>query len=212
MHFYENCSHSPASRLAQQATIEIGDIEGRGFHDRTHASPIFTGPCVAAIDEDGRAIGFIIYDCDEESWNITLSYVVPEHRRKHINTALFYALCNKAIEQGNVFSIDSGTNAKNLAAQAAFEAQGRTKEHIMYSYSLKDRGDGKEPTESAVAQSRRRSFEEMSMPEYLVEPFDTGPEGLESMQVFINEKAAEGYALAQAVPREDYHWVLFFKR
>ncbi|MHC2486345.1 hypothetical protein [Sinorhizobium meliloti] len=50
------------------------------------------------------------------------------------------------------------------------------------------------------------------MPKYRIEPFDTGRGDLESMQAFINEKAAEGYALAQAVPREDYHWVLFFKR
>ncbi|MGN7749745.1 hypothetical protein [Sinorhizobium sp. 22678] len=50
------------------------------------------------------------------------------------------------------------------------------------------------------------------MPEYLVERFDTGPGGLKSMQAFINEKAAEGYALVQAAPRNTYHWVLFFKR
>ncbi|MDX0318762.1 hypothetical protein GOC38_14020 [Sinorhizobium meliloti] len=50
------------------------------------------------------------------------------------------------------------------------------------------------------------------MPEYLVERFDTGPGRLKSMQAFINEKAAEGYALVQAVPRNTYHWVLFFKR
>ncbi len=50
------------------------------------------------------------------------------------------------------------------------------------------------------------------MPEYLVEHFDTGPAGYPGMQAFINEKAAEGYALLQAVERSTYHWVLFFKR
>ncbi|WP_234895421.1 hypothetical protein [Sinorhizobium meliloti] len=114
---------------------------------------------------------------------------MPEHRRKRIYTGHFYALPDKAKKQGNIFSILSGTHPNNLAAQAAFEAQGRTKEYIMYSYPLKDRGDGKEPTESAVAQSQGRSFEEMRMPEYLVEPFDTAPDGLKSMQAFINEKA-----------------------
>ncbi|ASP50942.1 GNAT family N-acetyltransferase [Sinorhizobium meliloti] len=201
VHFYENCSQSPASRLVPQATIEIDEIDGQGFRDRTHASPIFTGPCVAAIDEDGRAIGFIIYDCGEESWNITLSYVVPEHRRKGINTALFYALCDKAIEQGNVFSIDSGTHAKNLAAQAAFEAQGRTKEYIEYSFRLKDEVVGKEPTD-----------EEMRMPEYLVERFDTGSDTLKFMQAFLNKKAAEGYELHQAIERSTYQWVLIFRK
>ncbi|MDE4547037.1 hypothetical protein [Sinorhizobium meliloti] len=47
------------------------------------------------------------------------------------------------------------------------------------------------------------------MPEYLVEPFDT-PDGLKSMQAFINEKAAEGYALHQAVPESTCRWVLIF--
>ncbi len=50
------------------------------------------------------------------------------------------------------------------------------------------------------------------MPEYLVEHFDTGPDGLKSMQALINEKAAEGYTLVQPVPRNAYNWVLFFKR
>lgn len=129
---------------------------------------------------------------------------MPEHRRKRIYTGHFYALPDKAKKQGNIFSILSGTHPNNLAAQAAFEAQGRTKEYIMYSYPLKDRGDGKEPTESAVAQSPGRSFEEMRMPEYLVEPFDTPPAGLKSMQAFINEKTAEGHALHQAVPESTY--------
>ncbi|TWA37346.1 hypothetical protein FB009_109183 [Sinorhizobium medicae] len=93
------------------------------------------------------------------------------------------------------------THVNNLAAQAAFEAQGRTKEYIMYTYPLKDRSDGKEPTESAVR-----------MPEYLVEPFDTGPGGLKSMQAFINEKTAEKYELQQVIERSTYQWVLIFKR
>lgn len=42
------------------------------------------------------------------------------------------------------------------------------------------------------------------MPEYLVEPFDTPPAGLKSMQAFINEKTAEGHALHQAVPESTY--------
>ncbi|WP_164855285.1 hypothetical protein [Sinorhizobium meliloti] len=48
------------------------------------------------------------------------------------------------------------------------------------------------------------------MPEYLVEYFDTGPDGLKGMQALINEKAAEGHALHQAVPESTYQWVLIF--
>ncbi|WP_234836035.1 GNAT family N-acetyltransferase [Sinorhizobium meliloti] len=65
--------------------------------------------------------------------------MLPEHRRKGIYTALFYALRDKAQEQGNIFSILSGTHPNNLAAQAAFEAQGRRKEYIMYSYPTRRR-------------------------------------------------------------------------
>ncbi|MDX0517181.1 GNAT family N-acetyltransferase [Sinorhizobium medicae] len=199
VHFYENCSQSPASWLVPQATLEIEEIEERGFHDRTHSPPIFTSPCVAAIGKDGKAIAMINY-CGETIWNIFCSYVVPKHRRKRIHSALFEALREKGLQQGNIVSINCMTHVNNLAAQAAFEAQGRTKEYIMYTYPLKDRSDAKEPTVG-----------EMRMPEYLVEPFDTGPDGLKGMQAFINEKTAEGYELHQAIERSTYQWVLIFK-
>jgi len=72
--------------------------------------------------------------------------------------------------------------------------------------------EGKEPTESAVAQSRGRSLEEMRMPEYLAAHFDTGPDNLKSMRAFINEKAAAGYALHQVIERSPCQWVLIFRR
>lgn len=50
------------------------------------------------------------------------------------------------------------------------------------------------------------------MPAYLVLPYDSGPLGLPGMQALINEKAAEGYALHQAISRTTYHWVLIFKK
>ncbi|WP_234892348.1 GNAT family N-acetyltransferase [Sinorhizobium medicae] len=64
---------------------------------------------MVVIGEDGEAIGLIICDCGPENWSILLGYVLPEHRRKGIYTALFYALRDKAQEQGNIFSILSGT-------------------------------------------------------------------------------------------------------
>ncbi|RVP95708.1 GNAT family N-acetyltransferase [Sinorhizobium meliloti] len=207
--FYKHYADSPAWELVPQALTyleESGFAIGRG----PQTPPLFTDSCMAAIGKDGKAIGFLTCDCDGESWYISLSYVVPEHRRKYIHTALFDALRNKAKEQGNVDSITCSTHANNLAAQAAFEAQGRTKESITYTYWLKDGSDGKEPTESAAAQSPGRGFEEMRMPEYLVESFDTGLDGPKSMQAFINEKAAEGYSLHQAIERSPCQWVLIF--
>ncbi|UFX13161.1 GNAT family N-acetyltransferase [Sinorhizobium meliloti] len=140
--FYKHYVHSPAWELVPQA---VTYFEESGFTGRTPSPPMPKEPCMVAIGEDGKAIGMLIYACGEDNWHITLSYVAPEHRRKGIHTALFNALRDKAKEQGNIFSILSGTHGNNLAAQAAFEAQGRTKEYIMYSYPLKDRGDGKSP-------------------------------------------------------------------
>ncbi|MQX79875.1 GNAT family N-acetyltransferase [Sinorhizobium medicae] len=196
--FYENCSHSPASWLVPQA---LSETEENGFVDRSPALPIFEEPCVAAIGADGKAMALITYYYVPGRCNITLGYTKSDHRRKGIHTALFNALVERVTKRGNIFSIFSRTHAKNLAAQAAFEAQGRTKEYIEYFFHLKDAVVGKEPT-----------AEEMRMPEYLVEPFDTGPDGLKSMQAFINEKAAEGYGLHQVIERSTYQWVLIFKR
>ncbi|RVH85086.1 hypothetical protein CN204_12575 [Sinorhizobium meliloti] len=45
---------------------------------------------------------------------------------------------------------------------------------------------------------------------YRVVEYDSGPKGMPGMEALINEKAAEGYALVQAVPRNAYPWVLIF--
>lgn len=58
----------------------------------------------------------------------------------------------------------------------------------------------------------QRAATEMGGPAYLVLPYDSGPLGLPGMQALINEKAAEGYALHQAISRTTYHWVLIFKK
>ncbi len=48
------------------------------------------------------------------------------------------------------------------------------------------------------------------MPEYLASTSIPAPDGLKSMRAFINEKAAEGYSLHQAVERSPCQWVLIF--
>ncbi|RVJ77562.1 GNAT family N-acetyltransferase [Sinorhizobium meliloti] len=197
--FYKHYAHSPAWELVPQALTYLEE-SGFGLGRGPQTPPSFTDSCMAAIGKDGKAIGFMIYR-GEMLWTIDLSYVVPEHRRKGIHTALFDALVDKGLQQGNIVSIKCTTHPNNLPAQAAFEAQGRTKEYIGYSYHLKDEIVGIEPT-----------AEEMRLPEYLVEPFDTGPGGLKSMQAFINEKAAEGYELHQLIERSTYQWVLIFRR
>ncbi|MDX0409130.1 GNAT family N-acetyltransferase [Sinorhizobium medicae] len=163
--FYEHYGHSPAWQLVPPAMAYLG------YAPRPDLPPTFADSCVVAIDEDGKVIGFITYDGGEESWDITLSYVDFEHRRKNIQTSLLTVLVNKAKEKG--VSVNSFPHVNNLATH---------------------------------------NFEEMRMPEYLVEHFDTGPGGLKSMQAFINEKAAERYGLHQVIERSTYQWVLIFKR
>lgn len=45
---------------------------------------------------------------------------------------------------------------------------------------------------------------------YRVIEYDSGPEGLEGMEALINDWAAKGYSLHQAVRESTYRWVLFF--
>ncbi|WP_080676612.1 hypothetical protein [Sinorhizobium meliloti] len=40
--------------------------------------------------------------------------------------------------------------------------------------------------------------------------YDSGPEGTEGMEALINEWAAKGYLLHQAVRESTYQWVLIF--
>lgn len=143
---FNDAGHSPAWPLVPHAMV---DIEKMGFDFQPHVAPAWNDPCMAAIDEHGRAIGFLIYryDAVKSSWFIMLSWVKPEHRRKGVHSALFNALVERAKKRGDILMIDCGTHVNNHAAQAAFAAQGRAQTAIMYSYHLKDWTDGKEPTE-----------------------------------------------------------------
>ncbi|AEG57184.1 hypothetical protein [Sinorhizobium meliloti] len=151
---------------------------------------------MAAIGEDGKAMALLTYVCVGEE--ITLGYTATRSSTEGTHIVLFNALVDRATKQGNIVSIDSRTHANNLAAQAAFEAQGRTKEYITYTYPLKDRRDGKGPTD-----------EEMRMPEYSSSP-SRPRRPQEHAGLHKREKAAEGYALHQAVPESKYRWVLIF--
>ena len=106
---------------------------------------------MAAVGEDGKAIGFLIYRYDDLkcAWFILLAWVSEDHRRMGIHTALFNALVARAKKRGDILSIDCGTHIENHVAQAAFEAQGRAKTAVMYSFRLKDWLDGEDPMDVA---------------------------------------------------------------
>lgn len=119
-------------------------LQENGFGGREPDPPNFNEPCMVAIGEDGEANRLDHLRLRPgELEHLARLRAARASMERYLRTALFYALRDKAQEQGNIFSILSGTHLNNLAAQAAFEAQRRTKECIMYSYPLKDRGDGK---------------------------------------------------------------------
>jgi hypothetical protein len=45
---------------------------------------------------------------------------------------------------------------------------------------------------------------------YRVVEYDSGPKGMPGMEALINEWAAKGYSLHQAVRESTYRWVLIF--
>lgn len=119
-------------------------LQESGFGGQEPDPPNFNEPCMVAIGEDGEAIGLIIYDCGPENWSILLGYVLPSIDGK-VSTPLFSMPFATSPRARKYLFDPFGTHPNNLAAQAAFEAQGRTKEYIMHSYPLKDRGEGKSP-------------------------------------------------------------------
>ena len=143
---FNNVGHSPAWPLVITA-IKALEEEGIGF--QPFVAPVYNDSALVSFGDNGHVEGFLIYRYDDVkcSWFILLAYVLPEHRRKGIHTALFSALVERAKKRGDILSIDCGTHIDNRAAQAAFEAQGRVKTAIMYSYSLRDWVDGKDPLE-----------------------------------------------------------------
>lgn len=146
--FYSNCGHSPAWPLVPHALL---DLENAGLGFQPLVAPAYNDPCMAAIDDDGKAVGFLIYRYDDVkcSWFILLAWVAPSVRRTGLHSAMFTALVDRGRKRGDILSIECGTHVDNIVAQAAFEAQGRKKTAIMYAFTLKDWVDGKEPTDTA---------------------------------------------------------------
>lgn len=143
---YDNCGHSPAWPMVPSAML---DLQAQGLAFEPHQAPAYNDGCLVAVDENGASVGFLAYRHDDLkcSWFIMLAYVAPQHRRKGIHTALFSALVERATKRGDILAIESGTHVNNKAAQAAFDAQGRERQAIMYTYKIKDWMDGNDPLE-----------------------------------------------------------------
>ena len=142
-----NCvGHSPAWPLIPYALAELRDA---GLDHQPFVPPVWNDAVMLALGPAGDCRGFIAYRVDEmrSGWFIMLSYVPEDFRRQGIHTALFEALVARAKAKGDILRIESGTHVDNIAAQRAFERQGRHAVAIHYTYNVKHWLDGKEPTD-----------------------------------------------------------------
>ncbi|PII39027.1 hypothetical protein T190_11705 [Sinorhizobium meliloti CCBAU 01290] len=80
-------------------------LQENGFGGREPDPPNFNEPCMVAIGEDGEANRLDHLRLRPGELEHLARLRAPEHRWKGICTALFYALRDKAQEQGNIFSI-----------------------------------------------------------------------------------------------------------
>nr|DAF77032.1 MAG TPA: acetyltransferase domain containing protein [Caudoviricetes sp.] len=133
--YFEKVSHSPVVPLIAGAVVEL--VES-GFYEGVPADLSNDEVMVEYVPETGKVIGFMIFRPDtwRSTWFIMLAWTDPAYRRTGTHTALFEALCERARAKGNVRHITCETHVDNLAAQAAFEKQGRIPKSIYYRYDL----------------------------------------------------------------------------
>lgn len=138
---FDCCGHSPTWPEIPKVMREL-ENEGFGFHPAR--PPEWNDPCLVCFS-GGDVRGFLVYRHEEasSSWFILLAHVAPVFRRRGIHTSLFNALVERAELRGDILSINSGTHVDNIAAQAAFAAQGRSKSAIFYRYVVREWLDGK---------------------------------------------------------------------
>lgn len=147
--FYPDIGHSPAWPYVLVALTSLADA---GLDDHPHAHPVHNDAAMVAFGDDGEVVGFMAYrpDAVRCSWFILLAWVSEAHRRKGAHTAMFQALVSRAEKRGDILMIESVTHINNKASQAAFEAQGRAKSAIMYSFRIKEWMDGKDPCDTTA--------------------------------------------------------------
>lgn len=145
--FYENVGHSPAQMLLAGA---LHDLQSRGLSwPRTYGPAWSDAALVASEVETGTIVGFLVYrhDASQESWFILLAYTHPAMRRRGVHTKLFETLVQRAKVRGDILSITAGTHPNNVAAQRAFDKQGRKLTGLMYEFKLRDFAQPKNPME-----------------------------------------------------------------
>ena len=117
----------------------------RGWYELLCANLI--DPGAPAVGWDHRAI--VAFDGDmpvgvltwfDQEWTgtvqVALAYVMPEHRRRGVHTALWEALKDKAVELKRA-AISSSTHMRNTASRASMSKQGRVEDGVYLRYEVK---------------------------------------------------------------------------
>jgi GNAT superfamily N-acetyltransferase len=139
---YDAIGHMPALWLVERAWHALLEA-GLGDDGATAAAwDDHLGALVVDLDHGAQAIVAFAGDetpiglmtWSDQAWCnqvwINLAYVLPEHRRQGVHTAMLAALVEKARELNRPI-IASGLSARNAGARAAMKAQGRVESAIV---------------------------------------------------------------------------------
>jgi GNAT superfamily N-acetyltransferase len=131
---FEGIGHTPVLRLAVRCwhqLLEAGLIDDGGI------AVGWDHQGIAAFGDYGELLGALTWV--DQPWAnqlfIFLAYVLPEHRRQGVHTAMFAALVEKARALKRPV-IASGTSIDNHVSRQMMAAQGRTESGVYSRYRV----------------------------------------------------------------------------
>jgi GNAT superfamily N-acetyltransferase len=131
---YDAIGHTPALRLAVRCWHELLEA---GLIDDGGIAVGWDHKAIVAFAEGGTPIGVLTWT--NQDWanqlHVALAYVIPQHRRQGVHTAMWHALVAKAVELKRPV-IASSTSLGNLASRQMMAAQGREETGVVTRYRV----------------------------------------------------------------------------
>lgn len=118
--------------LVPHANVEMSEILGERFRDVYFPTPNLEG-ILAKLND--KVVGFLSFEEHDGGYWTNLTYVVPEHRRKGIHTAMFEKLKARA-ESEKKSKIVSSSDIGNEASNKSQLSQGRVPTSYNYVYLI----------------------------------------------------------------------------
>lgn len=135
---FEGLNYTPAVELGYRANLELMQL-GLGEAVQTLS---WDHNAIVAYEAD-TPIGVIVWS--EEKYNkhiwVTLSYVLPQHRRKGVFAEMWKALIEKAIVL-KVMHIRSMTHARNHRMRDVAKKLGRVEDAVRLTFTVPGVTDG----------------------------------------------------------------------